>query len=54
MTSSFLMLVISLISLWEDKDQVSWGSSSLPPELRVRPGNTGHAMHPQGGGARLT
>lgn len=30
MTSSFLMLVISLISLWEGKDQVLWGPSSLP------------------------
>lgn len=36
MTSSFLMLVISLISLWEDKGQVPWGPSSLPQELRVR------------------
>jgi hypothetical protein len=50
MTSSFLMLVISLISLWEGKGQVPrafiWSSPGAP--------GTGHAMHPQVGRARLT
>lgn len=35
MTSSFLMLVISLISLWEGKDQVLWGPLPLPQVPRA-------------------
>ena len=59
MTSSFLMLVISLISLWEGKDQVPWGPTSPPqapssPKSEKAQQQTRHAMHPRVGRARLT
>lgn len=52
MTSSFLMLVISLISLWEGKDQIPWGPPSLPqvPVARgvKKPGNKRSRHAPPG------
>lgn len=58
MTSSFLMLVISLISLWESKDQVPWGPSPLPqapgnPRGEKAPEETGHAPPGTWGQAHL-